>query len=179
MEAARHQRFDPLLGGGSPERTDARIPPGAELDVRRQAGVDEALGLCDRPFVELGDPGRERLYERIEIGVGQRAINVAVGLGLVCCDVFRAQEHLEGAISADESRKPSHGAAAGDHPHAHLPLRYDGFLAASKSHVAGQQDLAAVARRAATDEGDRGDWQAGQTREKVRPLRQSCGPCRQ
>src|SRR5271155_2164446 len=65
VEAARHQRLDPLLGGRSPERSDARIPPGAELDVRRQAGVDEALGLGDRPFVELGDAGRERLYKRI------------------------------------------------------------------------------------------------------------------
>jgi hypothetical protein len=44
VEAARHQRFDPFLGGGSCERSDARIPPDTELDVRRQAGVDEALG---------------------------------------------------------------------------------------------------------------------------------------
>ena len=84
VEAARHQRFDPILGGRSPERSDARIPPGTELDVRRQAGVDEALGVSDRPFVELGDPGRERLYERVQFGVGQGAIDVAVGLGLVC-----------------------------------------------------------------------------------------------
>ena len=58
-------RLDPLLGGRSPQRSDARIPTGAEFDIRRQAGVDEALGLSDRPFVELGDSGRERLYERI------------------------------------------------------------------------------------------------------------------
>src|SRR5580693_4873276 len=65
VEAALHQRFDPILGGGSTERSDARIPPSAKLDVRRQAGVDEALGVGDRPFVEPGDPRRERLYERI------------------------------------------------------------------------------------------------------------------
>jgi hypothetical protein len=57
VEAARHQRFDPLLGSRTTERSDARVPPGAELDVRRQAGVDEAFGVGDRPFVELGDPG--------------------------------------------------------------------------------------------------------------------------
>src|SRR5271170_4054298 len=130
MEAARDQGFDPILGGRSPERSDARIPSGAELDVRRQAGVDEALSLSDRPFVELGDPGRERFYKRIEIGVGQGAIDVAVGLSLVCSNVFRAQEHLEGAVSADESGQPGHGAAAGDHTYAHLPLRDDGLLAA-------------------------------------------------
>jgi hypothetical protein len=35
VEAFCHQRFDPLLGGGSSERSDAGIPPGA---------VDLALG---------------------------------------------------------------------------------------------------------------------------------------
>src|SRR5580698_8005754 len=38
VEAARHQRFDTILGGGPAERSDARIPPGTELDVRRQTG---------------------------------------------------------------------------------------------------------------------------------------------
>src|SRR5208282_5907768 len=65
VEAARHQRFDPILGGGPRERSDARIPPGAELDVRRQAGVDKALGVADRPFVKTGGAGRERFHERI------------------------------------------------------------------------------------------------------------------
>jgi len=65
VEAACHQLFDPILGGGSTERCDARIPPRAELNVRRQASVDEAFGLGDRPFVELGDASRERLYEPI------------------------------------------------------------------------------------------------------------------
>jgi len=65
MEATRHQRFDPLLSRGSPERTDARIPSGTKLDVRRQARVDEALGVGDGPLVKLGDPGRKRLDERV------------------------------------------------------------------------------------------------------------------
>ena len=134
------------------------------------------LVLSDRPFVELGDPGRERFNERIQLGVGQGAINVAVGLGLVCADVFRAQEHLEGAVSTDESGQPSHGAAAGDHPHAHLPLRDDCLLAAGKTHVARQGDLAAVAGRTPADKGDGGDWQAGQAREKVRPGGKPVGP---
>jgi hypothetical protein len=91
VEAARHQRFDPILGRGSPERSDARIPPGTELDIRRQAGVNEALSVGDRPLIESGDPGCEGLYEGVQLGVWQGAINVAVGLGLVCFDIFRAQ----------------------------------------------------------------------------------------
>jgi hypothetical protein len=49
MEAARDQRLDPLLRCRPPERCDASIPSGAKLDIRRQAGVDQALGLFDRP----------------------------------------------------------------------------------------------------------------------------------
>ena len=70
VEATRHQRLDPLPAGGSPERSDSRIPLRAELDIWRQAGVYEALGLSDRPFVELGDPGCKRPYECIQLGVG-------------------------------------------------------------------------------------------------------------
>jgi hypothetical protein len=65
METACHQFFNAILSGASPERSDARIPPGAELDVRRPAGVDKALGVRDRPFIGPGDPGRECLYERV------------------------------------------------------------------------------------------------------------------
>jgi hypothetical protein len=41
------------------------------------------ISTRENPFVELGDPGRERLHKRVQIGVRQGAINVAVGLGLV------------------------------------------------------------------------------------------------
>src|ERR1700722_4600394 len=41
--------------------------------------------------------------------------------------------------------------------------------------VAGERDLAAVARRPATDESDGGDWRASQAHEKVRPRRRACG----
>jgi hypothetical protein len=41
VEAARHQRFDPILGGGSPE----------------------AFGVSNRPFVEPGDPGRGQVLK--------------------------------------------------------------------------------------------------------------------
>ena len=61
VEAAGHQRFDPLLGGGSADRSHARIPPGGELDLWRQAGVDEPLGVGDRPF----EIGRASCRERV------------------------------------------------------------------------------------------------------------------
>jgi hypothetical protein len=74
--------------GRSPERSNARIPPGSELDVGRQASIDKALGVGDCPFVERGDPGRERVHERVQVGIGQGAIHVAVGLGLLSPEVL-------------------------------------------------------------------------------------------
>src|SRR5579871_1625674 len=46
VEASRHQRFDPILSGRSPERSNARIPPGAELDVRRRLVLTRRLVLA-------------------------------------------------------------------------------------------------------------------------------------
>ena len=76
--------------------------PAPSLDIRRQAGVDEALGVGDRPPVEPGDPGRERVYERVELGIRQGAVHVAIGLSLVGADVVRAQEHLQRTVSTNE-----------------------------------------------------------------------------
>src|SRR5260370_5028620 len=73
VETARHQRFDPLLGGGSAHRRHARIPPGGELDLRRQAFVDAPLGAGDRPFVEPSAPRLAPLYELFPLPVKQRA----------------------------------------------------------------------------------------------------------
>src|ERR1700721_4767451 len=68
VEAYRHQRFDPLLRSRPADRSHACVPPSGELDIRRQAGVNETLRAGDRPFVEPGDPGRERLYNAARIG---------------------------------------------------------------------------------------------------------------
>jgi hypothetical protein len=59
----------PSSAAGRPSEAMHASHPAPELDVRRRAGVDEALGLSDRPFVELGDPARERFDERIQLGV--------------------------------------------------------------------------------------------------------------
>jgi hypothetical protein len=81
----------PFWVPGRPSEAMHASHPGAEFDVWPQAGVDEPLGVGDRQFSEPGDPGRERLYERVYIGVGQGTIHVAVGLGLLSPDVFRAR----------------------------------------------------------------------------------------
>jgi hypothetical protein len=55
----------PSWAAGRPSEAMHASHPRTEFNVRRQAGIYKALGLSDRPFVELGDPGRERLYERV------------------------------------------------------------------------------------------------------------------
>src|SRR5258708_12360555 len=173
VEAAGHQGFDPLLGGGSADRSHARIPAGGELDVRRQAGVDEPLGVGDRPFVEPSDPRRERLYERVQIGVGQGSIHVAIGLSLLSPDVFRAQEYFEGAVSTDAFGQSGHRAPAGDQPHAYLPLREDGLFAAGETHVAGERPLAPVAPPPPPAAGPAGGFAPGHPPSTSRPTPQT------
>src|SRR4051794_15628200 len=158
VEAARVQSLYPILGRGASQRSNTRIPPRSDLDIRWQTGVHQALRVRDRPFVELCDAGRERLDESVEFGVRQRAIHIAVGFGLFSTDIVGTQEHLKGPVSSNELRQSRHWAAAGNHPYAYLPLREDGFFAADETHVARERDLAAVSRRATADQRNGGNW---------------------
>src|ERR1700751_1955176 len=55
-KASPNQLLDPLLCGWSSHRSNARVPPGFDFDVRRQTSdVDKASGIHDCPFVEGGD----------------------------------------------------------------------------------------------------------------------------
>jgi hypothetical protein len=156
----------------------ASQPAPSSTSGDRLTGVDEAFGIADRPLVESGDPGRECLDERIEFGIGQRAVDAAVRFSLIGPDVIRAEQHFECAVSADESGQPSHGSAGGDHSNAHFPLRNDRLFAASETHITGQREFAAVAGCPAADKRNGCDRQTRQTREKVRPRRQSGGTVR-
>src|ERR1041385_1007439 len=141
VEAARDQRFDSILRDGSPERSNTRVPASAKFDVRRQAGIDQTLGIGDRPFVELSDPGRQCLDVSVQFSIGERTVDIAVGFGLFPREVFRAQEYLKSTVSADELWQAGHRASASDHAYADLPLGDDRFFAAHKAHVAGEGDL--------------------------------------
>src|SRR5262249_14811598 len=90
VKASFHQRLDPLLRGWSYNRSEARIPPSCDLDIRWQASsVDKALGINDCPPVERGDPGRERLDKAVKVSIRQRPIHIAIELGQVPSDVIR------------------------------------------------------------------------------------------
>ena len=69
VKAARVQRLDPILRGRASEGGTSGVPPGSDLHIWRQAGVDQALRVGDRPFIELRDPSRERLNVGVQVGI--------------------------------------------------------------------------------------------------------------
>src|SRR3984957_12423086 len=88
MKPLLEQRLDPVLRSRAPERSHASIPPSLDFDVRRQArGVDKAFRVRDRPLVERGDAGRDRVDKPVEFVIRQRPVHIAIGLSQVAPDV--------------------------------------------------------------------------------------------
>src|SRR6266436_2418356 len=112
-KASPNQLLNPLLCGWSRHRSDARVPPGFDFDIRRQTSeVDKAPGIHDCPFVEGGDSAGERIDKSVKVSIGQRPIHVAIELGQVPWDVVCAQNHFQGASSSHETSELRHGATA-------------------------------------------------------------------
>src|SRR6266700_291929 len=96
-KASPNQLLDPLLCGWSCHRGNARVPPGFDLDIRRQTSdVDQAPGVHDCPFVEGGDSVGKRIDKSVKVTIRQRPIHVAIELGQVAWDVVCAQNHFQG-----------------------------------------------------------------------------------
>src|SRR6266481_4068126 len=103
-----NQLLDPFLCGWSCHRSNARVPPGFDFDVRRQTSdVDQAPGIHDCPFVEGGDSGGKRIDKSVKVSIGQRPIHVPIEFGQVSWDVVCAQNHFQGAASSHTSRPPA------------------------------------------------------------------------
>src|SRR6266851_7447111 len=143
MEAALHQRLDSELAGGAAQRGEESVPFKLDFRVGRQACyVNQTLGVSDRPLVERCDPSCQCIDKRIEFGVRQGSIDVTVTLGEVAPNIVSTEQHFERAPSANQARQPRHRPAARHQAGTNLPLRQNGFLAARKTHVAGQRKLA-------------------------------------
>src|SRR5262249_14976587 len=80
VKAHLKKGLEPCLRGGPHHGRHTGIPPGRDFDVWRQAGVHEALGVGDRPLLKSGDAGRQRVNEPVQLGIRQRAVDVAIGL---------------------------------------------------------------------------------------------------
>src|SRR5437899_7090038 len=80
-KASPNQLLDPLLCGWSCHRSDARVPPGFDFDIRRQTSdVDEAPSIHDCSFVERGDSGGKRIDKSVKVSIRQRPIQIVIQL---------------------------------------------------------------------------------------------------
>src|SRR5712672_4495943 len=87
-KASPNQLLDPLLCGRSCHRSNARVPPRFDFDIRRQTSdVDKAPGIYDGPFVEGGDSGGKRLDESVKVSIRKQPIDVAIELGQDAWDI--------------------------------------------------------------------------------------------
>src|SRR5579883_98730 len=135
MEAALEQGLETALGSRPADRVHASVPAGGDLHVRWQAGgIHEALGVCDRPFVERCDASRELIDEAVELVVRQCSVHIAIGFREIAADVVGAQQHFQSTLPAHQPGQARHGSSAGGQADAHLPLRQACLLAARKTH---------------------------------------------
>src|SRR6202140_3170573 len=169
-EASPNQLLDPLLCSWSCHRSNARVPPGFDFDIKRKTSdVDKAPGIHDCPFVEGGDSASKRIDKSVKVSIGQRPIHVAVELGQVSWDVVCAQNHFQGAPSSHQTRQLSHGATARHQTGANFKLRQDGFFAAGKTHVAGKGKLTPHTSGPPANRRYRYDWCTTQAHQHLGP----------
>src|ERR1700730_640114 len=69
-KASPNQLLDPLLCGWSCHRSNARVPPGFDFDIRRPTrDVDKAPGIHECPFVEGGDSAGKRIDKSVKVTI--------------------------------------------------------------------------------------------------------------
>src|ERR1700693_4155013 len=178
-KASPNQLVDPLLCGWSCHRSNARVPPGFDFDIRRQTSdVDKASGIHDCPFVEGGDSGGKRIDKSVKICIWQRPIDIAIEIGQVAWDVVCAQNHFQGAPSSHETRQLRHRASARHQTGANFKLRQDSFFATGKTHVAGKGKLTSHTGRPPANRRYRYDRRTTQAPQHLGPWMPTCGPRR-
>src|SRR6202047_2472312 len=69
-KAPPNQLLDPLLRGWPCHRSNARVPPGFDFDIRRQTSdVDKPPRVHDCPFVEGGASGCKRIDKSVKVSI--------------------------------------------------------------------------------------------------------------
>src|SRR5690348_6454409 len=115
MKAELHQRPYPGLAGGASSGAKKCVPLRRYLRIGGEAGnVDQVLCVRDGAFVERGNAAGKRIDKRVEFGVRQCTIDVAITLGEIAWDIVCPEEHLQRTPSADEAGKARHGSATRD-----------------------------------------------------------------
>src|ERR1700731_2080851 len=127
-------------------------------------------------MVERGQTPDERIDERVEVVIVQRAVHPAIALGDISIEIVAAEDDLKCARAADQSREPFQRSAARDQSDAYLGVAEYGPLPAGEAHVAGQHELVTDAACAAANLGDAHDWRGREAQHKVAPKAQHLWP---
>src|SRR6202045_3994362 len=127
-------------------------------------------------MVERGQTPDERIDERVEVVIVQRAVHPAIALGDISIEIVAAEDDLKCARAADQTREPFQRSAARDQSDADLGVAEQGALPAGETHVAGQHELVTDAARAAANLGDAHDWRGREAQHKFAPKAQRLWP---
>src|SRR5271165_7263935 len=101
------------------------------------------------------DATGERVDERSELVLGERAVDVSPTLGEVSVDVVATEDDLERARPTHEPRKALRASPARNDPHGDLRLGEYGLASSGEAHIHRERKLAAAPSRAALDYRDR------------------------
>src|SRR5712672_3376250 len=129
--------------------------------------VNEILRGGDGTPVEGGDPARERVDEALKFGVWKCPVDVSVSFRGVAVEIVRAENDFERPAATDQMWQAFRTAAAGMQSHPDFGLAQSRVLARRKTHIAGEDELAAHAPDAASDLRDADHRGFGEADERI------------
>src|SRR6266446_6130794 len=177
LESALQHILDSLLRFRPRQRGPKRSDGGEETVGGRQRDmVDEILRGGDGTPVEGGNPARECVDETIQFGVWKSPVDVSISLRGVAVEVVRAEDDFERPTAPDQMWKTFRTAAAGMQSHPDFGLAESRVLARRKTHVAGEDELAAHAPDTASDLRDADHRGLGETHERIHQDREARSP---
>src|SRR6266849_7656933 len=177
LEPALQQSLDTLLRF-RPCQRGAKGVEGVEDPVGgwQRDLVNEVLGRRDSTPVEGGDPARERVDKAVQLRVRKCSVDVSVSFGSVAVEVVPAENDFERPAATDEMWEALRTPAAGMQSHPDFGLAQSRVLARRKTHVAGEDELAAHASDAASDLRDADHRGLGEADERIHQDREARSP---
>jgi len=129
--------------------------------------------------VEGGDPARERVDEAVQFGVWKCPVDVSVSFRGVAVEVVRAEDNFKRPTAADQMWEAFRTATTWMQSHPDFGLTQSRVLARRKTHIAGEDELAAHAPDTASDLRDADHRGLDETHERIRQDREARSPRQQ
>src|SRR5580700_7536384 len=138
--------------------------------------VDKILRGGDGTLVEGGDPARECVDEAVQLGVSECAVDVSVAFRSIAVEVVRAENDFERPTAPNQMWEAFRTATTWMQSHPDFGLTQSRVLARRKTHIAGEDELAAHAPDTASDLRDADHRGLGKTHEGVHQDREAGSP---